>query len=697
MTRTGERDLSRIGAIDYALMTIGSCLAAYSGGVSLSEAAIGNYCVIGIIIGSIFSYGMRQLLLRKPVIKLDGYLYALAVILAFVFNEQLQTFFPDGGYPQDVFAAGWLSCMLIFGSFLTWQDSTLLFQAVPAIAFFGLSGIYNTFDGVTFAFFGFLLCLATLFARAHRRAMLVQAAESGYFTRGLAPGTPTPSVETTPGLARQMQAGPWRWIAGPEWALLSALAIVLVSLLGAPVIRKEMDGVSGFVKLNVPPSVRKRQNTTASVNPYQGSEASIGQGPNHLTDDPVFEVKMDGLYYLRSNSFSTLRNHSWRNTNNPDPSAGDANTLSIGEIKKPKRVPFEARLRKPLHFLPVPGFLISAPTGIMITADGNAEVNTLSLGITFHGETAQAPTLSEPKDAIKNEGVAPAFMPDTEVPELSPRMRDLVDKTIAGAKTDYEKAIRIRTEIAKRVQYNINAAAIPPDADPVEYTLFDHPEAYCDVYATAMTEMARAAGIPARYVVGYLPDPQNVDQSGNYVVLDSDLHAWSELLFKDYGWVVFDATEGTREVPGQGRGSANEAGSFWTRGWVKIALDGGMVLLGLTALFFTGKVYMERKRNYVPRSALDKVYLSFDQSLQRATRIRRPVGSSPDEYLKMISPALGPVLADATALNAQFVSLLYSRRAATTEDVEALRLSLKALKKRLKELPKPDRKATAAR
>ncbi len=61
-----------------------------------------------------------------------------------------------------------------------WRDSTLLFQAVPGIAIFGYVGTWDTYRYAPFMFFGFLLCFATLFARAHARDMMMRARESGY-------------------------------------------------------------------------------------------------------------------------------------------------------------------------------------------------------------------------------------------------------------------------------------------------------------------------------------------------------------------------------------------------------------------------------------------------------------------------------------------------------------------------------------
>ena len=60
-------------------------------------------------------------------------------------------------------------------------------------------------------------------------------------------------------------------------------------------------------------------------------------------------------------------------------------------------------------------------------------------------------------------------------------------------------------------------------------------------FATATVLLARAAGLPARLAVGYLPgrfDPF----SGTHKVRTKDLHAWAEINFARNGWVAFDGT-----------------------------------------------------------------------------------------------------------------------------------------------------------
>lgn len=68
---------------------------------------------------------------------------------------------------------------------------------------------------------------------------------------------------------------------------------------------------------------------------------------------------------------------------------------------------------------------------------------------------------------------------------------------------------------------------------------------YCEYFATAMVMMLRAQGIPARYVLGYLPGQEQENKT--WRVTRGAAHAWVEVYFPDYGWVEFDPTPGNLE------------------------------------------------------------------------------------------------------------------------------------------------------
>lgn len=77
--------------------------------------------------------------------------------------------------------------------------------------------------------------------------------------------------------------------------------------------------------------------------------------------------------------------------------------------------------------------------------------------------------------------------------------------------------------------------------DPVDDFLFSTRRGFCEHYASAFTNLMRAAGIPARVVTGYQGGERN-GIGGYYLVRQSDAHAWSEVWLAGEGWRRVDPT-----------------------------------------------------------------------------------------------------------------------------------------------------------
>ncbi|GJL82543.1 MAG: transglutaminase [marine bacterium B5-7] len=83
----------------------------------------------------------------------------------------------------------------------------------------------------------------------------------------------------------------------------------------------------------------------------------------------------------------------------------------------------------------------------------------------------------------------------------------------------------------------------PPllDGEPVYQFLFNTRNGYCEHYASAFATLMRAAGIPARLVVGYQGGEYN--PTGDYtIVRQSNAHAWAEIWVDGRGWRRIDPT-----------------------------------------------------------------------------------------------------------------------------------------------------------
>lgn len=78
-------------------------------------------------------------------------------------------------------------------------------------------------------------------------------------------------------------------------------------------------------------------------------------------------------------------------------------------------------------------------------------------------------------------------------------------------------------------------------SNPVDRFLFDTRQGFCEHYASAFAVLMRAAGIPARVVLGY--QGGEINSMGEYMIVrQSDAHAWTEVWLEGRGWVRVDPT-----------------------------------------------------------------------------------------------------------------------------------------------------------
>lgn len=110
---------------------------------------------------------------------------------------------------------------------------------------------------------------------------------------------------------------------------------------------------------------------------------------------------------------------------------------------------------------------------------------------------------------------------------------------IEGAETPYDKAYALQTYLARSFTYTLDVEMQPENLDFVSTFLLSTKEGYCTHFASAMTVLCRMVGLPARYVEGYLAEP---DESGHAYVTGMNAHAWTEVYFEGFGWLTFDAT-----------------------------------------------------------------------------------------------------------------------------------------------------------
>jgi hypothetical protein len=87
--------------------------------------------------------------------------------------------------------------------------------------------------------------------------------------------------------------------------------------------------------------------------------------------------------------------------------------------------------------------------------------------------------------------------------------------------------------------------------------LFTDRQGFCNHFATAEVLLLRSIGIPARMTIGFAEGEYQED-SGLYVVRIKDTHAWPEVYFVDYGWVIFEPTTNQEPLVYEESPSGNE-------------------------------------------------------------------------------------------------------------------------------------------
>ncbi|MEZ4634956.1 MAG: transglutaminase-like domain-containing protein [Caldilineaceae bacterium] len=129
-------------------------------------------------------------------------------------------------------------------------------------------------------------------------------------------------------------------------------------------------------------------------------------------------------------------------------------------------------------------------------------------------------------------------LPDT----ITQRTRDLAAQLVTGQATPYAQARAIE-QYLRGFTYDLEVSEPPADVDVADYFLFDLQRGYCDYYATAFVVLARAAGLPARFVTGFVPGGWN-PEAQEWVITEAEAHSWPEVYFPDLGWLPFEPTAG---------------------------------------------------------------------------------------------------------------------------------------------------------
>lgn len=172
-------------------------------------------------------------------------------------------------------------------------------------------------------------------------------------------------------------------------------------------------------------------------------------------------------------------------------------------------------------------------------------------------------------------------------PQTNVRLTDLAKKIFAEAATTSEKVDAVVDHFRAHYTYSLNFE-VPPDRDPLTYFLFDASTGYCEYFASGAAVLLRLAGVPTRYVTGFLVTHKD-PETNQWHARNMDAHAWVEAWDQEQGqWATVEATvqeargvSGAMEQLGRFGGSVSVAFSRF----VQAVYDYG--LLGVAGWLFT--------------------------------------------------------------------------------------------------------------
>lgn len=147
---------------------------------------------------------------------------------------------------------------------------------------------------------------------------------------------------------------------------------------------------------------------------------------------------------------------------------------------------------------------------------------------------------------MKNQQDSYTVIPDhgyTQLPTVAKRWAEpVLRELLTEDMTDTEKISAITGYVKGLAKYSLYADKMPADAaDFVVWFAEEADKGYCVHFASAAAVLLRQAGIPTRFVTGYMVQTEAGKEAQVY---GKDAHAWVECFLEGIGWVPVEATPG---------------------------------------------------------------------------------------------------------------------------------------------------------
>ena len=291
------------------------------------------------------------------------------------------------------------------------------------------------------------------------------------------------------------------------------------------------------------------------------------------------------------------------------------------------------------------------------------------------------------------------------VPRDLPASVSQLAHSVVGAESDPARKVDLLMDHFRTGGYTYALRTPSGEGHPLERFLLRTKTGYCEYYASGLTVMLRAVGIPARIIGGYVGGEFN--SAGNYyLVRQSAAHTWVEAYLAGRGWVRLDATPQGDGQPSSvasapaGRTSQlldamrlkwyslvigydferqSELVSSLTRGLHDLfaAAPGGLGPvaggLALAAALGFGILFSRRRWTRTQRPPMERMNNRLERRLARRGVERRP-GEGPRDFAVRAATALAPEAgAEVREFSAAYLAWKYAGRDPGAAELRRLR------------------------
>ena len=260
-------------------------------------------------------------------------------------------------------------------------------------------------------------------------------------------------------------------------------------------------------------------------------------GPQKHSQDVVMDVTADrsGYLYLKGCAYDTYRGTRWNCTEDaPAVPMPQTNTHSVTVT---------TRAIHNVLYLPYGTYSIGSSRQFLSEKDG--QVANSEGWRSYTVQYRELPDLNhywqDHSDEILN-----AY---TQLPSSTRRWateylaRELPELGNISTAALWTRAQAIVRHVSASAVYSLDTPKMPGGTkDFAQWFLEERDTGYCTHFATAATVLLRAAGIPCRYVTGYLV---NARSGGTVQVSQDNAHAWVECYIDGIGWVPLEPTPGS--------------------------------------------------------------------------------------------------------------------------------------------------------